>query len=341
MAAEHPETQGAQQQPAAPAGVNQELPSVDVARQNFREKVQAFVDEFKKHEEPSAGGPFSDNYHKLQGFLDNSALPKRNQEKEIINAMTVMARQLESKKQAEKTMTEAAFQEMSQKFKGIIKEATTAEEEFDKAYEEDKNQSRTPSTPGFVVGTEGSLYQYNGTNQKTGEKTFGVMSTVNTREGFKDALNYYANSKDENGKSRKFTNVNFGKPEVSAQQLKESSGLRQNFHKQICDALDANLYPEREIEKYLEANAGPNMNSRGSIFTNASENKLKAQELQQLLDKIEDYKKAKDGQPRETGEAKASVVPGKTAKETVALSLKEKEAETTSKTNAPKPGSGP
>ena len=336
MAADNTETPGPQ--PAAPTGVNQELPSVDVARQNFREKVRDFVVAFKNQPEGNeiSRGNGKEPIQELENFLANSALPKRDKEKKILEQMQLLQglfNQLVDLKVKDNLKSNIEAEEAKGKISKCVNEASTAEEEFDEAYKEDKKQSY--STPGFVTGNE-NLYQYNGTNQKTGEKTFGVMSTVNTREGFKDALKHYAESVDEKGNSREFTNVSFGKPEVSAQQLKESAGLKNNFHKQVCDALDANLYPEKEIEKLVEALAGPSMNQR----MGKSEDKLKVQQLNELKAKINDYKDAKDGKPRETGEAKASVVPGKkaekTAKETASLSMKEKEAEKT-KEAAPAP----
>ncbi|MDX2163864.1 MAG: hypothetical protein SFW07_00415 [Gammaproteobacteria bacterium] len=290
----------------APSEVNQESNVVTIAREKFRAKVQSFVEALNEHDsqiskDPNANGP----YQILQGFVDNAALPKRKQEREIIGAMTQLAAHLQKKQLAEGVAADK-LKEMEQKFQGLIEETKTAEQEYDSAEDNDQKQKRTPITPGFVEGNP-NLYQYNKTEQ--GEKTFGVMSTDNTIEGFKKALEHYANSQDENGNPRKYGNVTFGRPAVSAQQLKESAGLKDNFHERVLAALDAGLYPEREIEKLVEALTGPSLNSRAHFLTSGKEDRLKAQQLQELRDKIDDYKNDRDGKPRKDASVQASVNP--------------------------------
>lgn len=288
----------AKNESAPTSGVTQELPSLDQARQNFRATVQAFVDEYEKRdpEIKNRKDPKDSSvelYGKLTAFLKNESLPKHNQESDIVDAMAVLKAQLAARLRSEGN-DQTFIRDMTGPLQSHIDAARKAADDYNAVYAKDQQQAANPQPPtnvqsptdteGFVEGNK-SLYQYND------GKNYTVMSTQNTKEGFKNALDHFANSKDASGQARKWTNVNLVHPPVSTEKLMGNVKYKNNVFDQIMKTMDAGLYPANDIRKMVEALSGPSLNSRARW---GWEKEHKAQQLKQLTQRVDRFKAERD-----------------------------------------------
>ncbi len=305
-------------------GVAQELPRLTEARKNFREKVHNFVVAFNNLPEAVEirDGNGQEAYQGLQSFLANSALPKRYQEKKTLEQMQILQSLYASlvKMNKDKLLLneaqKAKADEVTNALAGKVKEAETANEEFDEAYKEDQIKNHTKPL-GFVDGQD--LYRYAEKDQM-GKELFTVMATKNTPEAFEAALKDYADSADDKGNSRRFSNINFTNPPVDENKLRSNWQYKDNVHNQVITALKAGLYPENDIRKLMGALVGPSLNARANWSSEATK---KEKQIQQLKEAIKDFKDEKEGKgPKE----KSSITAEMKAEKNANLSKNDKTA---------------